>query len=150
MRRRRTEAWYEDIPARLRFERGAGREFPGLGGSPNGRGRSATVTYRLKIEVPEYEARVVEVRLHNTSKPILDGVYVDGPTDSPHRYHASGGGLCMWYPSDPDENKWVGADGLLALLTHVRLHLFREAYWRETGHWPGPQAPHAVDLEKAA
>lgn len=150
MRRRRTESWYEDIPVRLRFERGARRAFPGLGGRANGRGPSAMITYRVKMEVPDYEARAVAVQLHNTSKPVFDAVYVDGLGDSPHRYHASGGGLCMWYPSDPEENRWVGTDGLLALLLHVQLHLFREAYWRETGRWPGPQAPHAVGREKAA
>lgn len=33
-------------------------------------------------------------------------------------------------------------DGLLALIDHARVHLFKEAYWRETGFWPGPEAAH--------
>jgi hypothetical protein len=28
-------------------------------------------------------------------------------------------------------------DGLLVLLGLIGLHLFREAWWRETGEWPG-------------
>lgn len=148
MRRRKTQAWYEDIPARLRFERGAAQAFPGLHATASGRGRHATITYRVTINVPEYEPRRVELRLLNTSKPILDAVHVDGPDDSPHRYRS--GALCMWYPDDPESQRWVASDGLLALLTHVKIHLFREAYWRETGHWVGPQAPHAIGEQKAA
>lgn len=69
-------------------------------------------------------------------------VTVDGPTDSPHRY--GGEELCMWHPADPAEQRWVFGDGLLQLIGIVARHLFREAWWRETGEWPGPEAPHAV------
>jgi hypothetical protein len=48
----------------------------------------------------------------------------------------------MWYPDDPKENRWVFEDGLLALLGHISAHLFREAWWRETGKWPGPESGH--------
>lgn len=67
-------------------------------------------------------------------------VLADGPGDSKHRY--SDGSLCMWYPSDPPENRWILEDGLLALIGHAILHLFREAWWRETEEWLGPEAPH--------
>lgn len=53
---------------------------------------------------------------------------------------------------DPPENRWVFEDGLLALLGLIRLHLLREAWWRETKDWAGPEAPHgnARAKEKAA
>ena len=94
------------------------------------------------MEVPFYEHRNVEIRVGSSR---VARVFVDGPDDSPHRY--PDGSLCMWYPHDPPEEKWVFGDGLLPLLNHIQLHLFREAWWREHGEWPGPQAPHAPPKE---
>lgn len=68
-------------------------------------------------------------------------VYVDGPADSPHRY--DDGSLCMWYPRDPLERRWVFDDGLLALLGQIAAHLVKEHLWRETRRWPGDEVPHA-------
>jgi hypothetical protein len=73
---------------------------------------------------------------------------VDGPEwpeGSPHRYGPRR--LCVWYPSDPDQQKWVFDDGLLMLINLIQAHLFEEAWWRETGgrddgEWLGPEAPH--------
>jgi len=48
----------------------------------------------------------------------------------------------MWHPDDPPELKWVPGRGLADLIEMVRRHLFREAYWRETGVWLGPEAHH--------
>lgn len=89
--------------------------------------------------MPYYEPREVEIRFGDWSR--LPRIYVDGPS-SPHRYKAEGDALCIWYPKDPPEQKWVFEDGLLALLNHIQAHLFREAWWRETGEWLGPEAPH--------
>ena len=66
---------------------------------------------------------------------------VDGPVDLKHRF--SSGDLCMWYPEDPVENRWVFEDGLIALLGHITTYLFREAWHRETGEWPGPEVGHS-------
>jgi hypothetical protein len=94
------------------------------------------------MEVPDYEPRNVEIRFAWSRVP---KVFVDGP-GSPHRY--DDGSLCMWYPRDPPEEKWVFEDGLLALLNLIQAHLFREAWWREYGEWLGPQAPHAPPKEQ--
>jgi hypothetical protein len=91
--------------------------------------------------VPEYDARRVSIQLVNGFAPYGAKITVDGPPDSPHRY--PDGSLCIWYPRDPDERKWVGSDGLAELVSHIAIHLFKEAYWRETGEWLGPEAPHA-------
>jgi len=72
--------------------------------------------------------------------PEIPHVYVDGPTDSPHRY--SNGSLCMWYPDDPSERRWTRRDGAATLLGHVVAHLIREEWWRRTGEWAGAEASH--------
>ena len=108
--------------------------------STTGRGPGSTVTYRLRVPVPYYEEREVCIRLANYTEPYCLWVTADGPTDSPHRYDEHR--LCMWYPDDPPEQRWEARDGLLALIRHAQVHLFKEAYWRETGKWVGPQAPH--------
>jgi hypothetical protein len=74
--------------------------------------------------------------------PEVPRVFVDGPPDSPHRYNDNS--LCMWYPRDPDDLQWTRRDGAAALVGCITLHLIREQWWRETGEWPGPEAPHAA------
>jgi hypothetical protein len=49
----------------------------------------------------------------------------------------------MWYYGDPAENQWIFEDGLVALLGHIVAHLFREAWYRETGEWLGPEVDHS-------
>ena len=91
------------------------------------------------IQLDEYGARKVRIRF--TSDPAYPPqVTVDGARNSPHRYH--GGYLCMWYPEDSDNEKWIFSDGLLALLVMTEAHLYREAWWRETGEWLGPEVKH--------
>jgi hypothetical protein len=98
----------------------------------------------VPVEVPFYgETRNVEILFENWSR--IPRISVDGPTDSPHRYSAHR--LCIWYPDDPVEQKWVFEDSLLMLINHIQAHLFREAWWRQTGgydggEWLGPQVPH--------
>lgn len=81
----------------------------------------------------------MEIRFEKTT-PYSPRIYVDGP-GSPHRY-PDDNSLCIWYPRDPPESRWVFRDRLLALVNHIQAHLFREAWWRETDEWLGPQAPH--------
>ena len=88
--------------------------------------------------MPSYGARKVHIRFSGMSD--VPSVFVDGPRDSPHRY--SDGSLCMWYPRDPVDRRWVFEDGLLDLIGLVIAHLFREAWWRETGEWLGEEVPH--------
>ncbi len=85
------------------------------------------------------EPRRVEIRFSKRA-PSTPHVYVDGPTDSPHRYED--GSLCMWYPHDPADRRWTFDDGLVTLVGYITAHLFREAWWRETGEWPGDEVAH--------
>ena len=77
----------------------------------------------------------------------LPEVFADGPTDSPHRYADRGRTeLCLWLPGDELERRWRVEDGLLALFGIATHHLFKEAWWRETGEWLGEEAPHDDDI----
>jgi hypothetical protein len=106
-----------------------------------GKGKTGAIVYTLTVTVPEFDdRRVIRITLANKRRPWLRLLTADGPTDSPHRY--ADGHLCMWYPKDPPEQVWEPDDGLLALVQCARVHLFREAYWRRYGTWPGPEAPH--------
>jgi hypothetical protein len=120
-----------------------GRFWPGLKIE-----RGARRVYRLPVSVPHYnQTRQVEIRFE-PGRWRTPQIYADGPEGaeaSPHRYSARR--LCIWYPDDPDYQRWVFEDGLLMLICHIQLHLFREAWWRETGgrddgEWLGPQVPH--------
>jgi hypothetical protein len=147
MRSRKGPPWFQDIPQRARLERGARKAYA-LKSGCTGRGTSDLVMYWITVPVPEYETRKVTVTLRNTFTPILKSVTADGPTESPHRYDKHR--LCMWHPRDAVERRWVEEDGLLKLIVHARLHLFREAWWRETGEWLGDEAPHGPGLKEAA
>jgi hypothetical protein len=129
--------WYGDERRRVLFERGA-RRIPGLRGATISSGARAGRVYSVSLEVPHYERRRVEVRFPKAT-PTLPHVIADGPTNSPHRYGNTR--LCMWHPDDC-EQRWELDDGLLVLLGMTSAHLFREAWWRETGEWLGPEAPH--------
>jgi hypothetical protein len=92
---------------------------------------------------------MIEIRFETGSR--IPKIHADGPTESPHRY--SERRLCIWYPSDPPEQKWVFEDGLLMLINHIQAHLFREAWWRETGgydggEWLGPEVTHGPPKEE--
>jgi hypothetical protein len=130
----------------LRFEQGARNHFPGLRAFTTRIGERAGRHYVADVAVPHYESRRVHV-LFERDNPNAARVEVDGPTESPHRF--GDGSLCIWRPRDPVWARWIVEDGLVRLLGLTIAHLFREAWWRETGEWPGPEAPHAGELRKA-
>lgn len=140
MRAGEAQPWYTDVRARIRFERGVRDAYPAMNVSATGRGMNARIIYTLMVEIPEYPARRVTIALPNWSTPSVASVTADGPTESRHRYGERE--LCIWHPDAPPDERWMPEDGLLALIDHARVHLFKEAYWRETGRWPGPEAPH--------
>jgi hypothetical protein len=92
------------------------------------------------VNVPSYPTRQVQIIFRKDS-PRVPRVTVDGPTESKHRF--SSGELCMWHWDDPVENRWTVEDGLIALIGHIATHLFREAWWRDTGEWLGPEIGHS-------
>ena len=128
------------------FELGAKEAFPDLKADTQLRGSQAGRVYRSSIDVLHYEPRNVRI-LFSRRTPTVAQITVDGPTESPHRYQD--GNLCIWYPNDPEETRWVIDDGLLHLMRLVEVHLFRESWWRETGVWCGPEAGHTEGTELA-
>jgi hypothetical protein len=141
MRRSKGRPWFQHIPRRIRFEVGV-RELYTVRSSCSGRTTRDLVTYHLVVGIPEYESRKVTITIYNSFAPVVKDVIADGPTESPHRYRNNS--LCIWHPRDRVEQRWVHEDGLLQLITHARVHLFKEAWWREHDQddWPGEQAPH--------
>lgn len=140
MRRTKPRPWYSDVPRRLRFEREARALYPSLHGNRVGTGRRSRVVYRVHVALPDFEARTVVITLSNATAPRLWRVTADGPTDSPHRFGDRA--LCLWHPDADPDLRWKHDEGLLTLVQIVRVHLWQEAYWRETTEWPGPEIPH--------
>jgi hypothetical protein len=128
------------------FEREASLYFPSLSGTTITSGHNAGRRYRLTVTVPHYESRCVQI-LFQKDSPKISRVSVDGPVDSKHRFPS--GDLCMWYHEDPTENQWVFSDGLVALIGYIIAHLFREAWYRETGEWLGPEVSHSTIESKS-
>lgn len=132
--------WYGRTVVRLNFERGVKSQFSNL----RGRKVKGGYEYRATVPVPCYKPRKVCVQF----KDMVDVpcVFADGPRESPHRYCDNS--LCMWYPEDPVERRWVFADGLLTLMGLVMAHLFKEAWWRETGEWLGEEVSHGAQSKE--
>jgi hypothetical protein len=134
--------WFVPFQAKLRFIREVEQvvESPIIivKPSPKLHGGFAVMFTITPRGVPSRTVHI-EFALRN---PEVPRVFVDGPQDSPHRY--SDGLLCMWYPGDPVDLQWTRRDGAAALVGCIALHLIREQWWRETGEWPGPEAPHAT------
>lgn len=125
------------------FDREAKKYFPFLRKRIIKTKKGKKVEYRLTLDIRYYSKRKVRILIENIhSKVICDAkVTCDGPSLSKHRY--KDGSLCMWYPNDSDEDKWVFEDGLLILIRMIEAHLFREAYWREKKVWLGPEHEHS-------
>jgi hypothetical protein len=103
-----------------------------------GRGRRGGFAVRVVLTPTGLEPQRVTIEF-GPSTPDTPAIYVPGP-GSKHRYND--GSLCIWYPYDPPERRWTWRDGGAVLAGHICAHLIREAWWRETGEWPGEEAPH--------
>lgn len=134
-------SWLEDVGRRHALVATAKKVYPDLTFDRIQHKTGAVYVARMVMPVPDYEPRKVRVEFR-PKYPWRPTVTVDGPEDSLHRY--SQHELCLWYPTDPVELRWVPEDGLLALLGLIQAHLFKEAYWREHREWLGDEAPHEV------
>jgi len=134
-------AWWGVQRTKLQFERGLDSQYPRARGTT----RRAFYEYQVTVPVACYDPRRLRIEVYGRDEPTLARVFADGPVESKHRF--SGGSLCMWEPEDGEESRWQPRDGLVRLIDMAILHLFREAWWRETGCWPGPEAPHREKKE---
>jgi hypothetical protein len=147
---RRPSSWLADLPRRARLEAPARAAYPTLRYRRKQRHDGPVHIYNVDVPVPGYGNRHVTLEFRETS-PWAPHVYADGPAGwdaSPHRFAARGDRrLCIWHGGDDAERCWVPADGLLSLLGMAAHHLFKEAWWRETGgrdggEWLGDEYPH--------
>lgn len=129
-----TPAWYLDSREREPFEATVRDLCPDAEVMMTSKGYAI----RFTVDVEHYERRRVAVVFVGEDV----SVFADGPTSSKHRW--SNGALCMWHPDDPASRRWIRQYGAAFLIELIRTHLFREAYWRETTHWPGEEAPHGA------
>ena len=102
--------------------------------------------YELTVDVAYYGPHPVEILFKN-SAPETPRVSVARPATSPHRFDDNT--LCMWFPWDDNTNKWLRRDGLLALVGHIGVHLFRENWWHEYGEWLGDEITHITTKDVA-
>ena len=70
-------------------------------------------------------------------------VFADPKAESKHRM-PDDDALCLYYVRDDDERRWRSENGLQSLIDLVADHLCFEDYWRMTGTWLGPEAPHGI------
>lgn len=52
------------------------------------------------------------------------------------------GGLCLWYPGDPEALRWTWGKGFDDYVRILQRHLLCEEFWRRTGIWPLEDTPH--------
>jgi hypothetical protein len=143
---RRPRNWLDDAPRRARLERDARRELPDLRYRHHQRRSGPVDSWEATVVVDHEVRRLVTIEFERRVYT-FPRVFADGPTDSPHRYNDRGRTkLCLWLPGDEPERRWRVEDGLLALFGIAAHHLFKEAWWRETGEWLGAEAPHAEDI----
>lgn len=96
--------------------------------------------WRVPVTVPVYDTEItLRIELERFGVEVLAEDWA-----GPMKHTFGSQRLCMWYPHDPDDRKWRIEDGLLKLLDTAVMHLFMELYFRETGDWPGKEAPHEV------
>ena len=142
--------WCRDVAARGRMEAGIRSRYPGIKISKS----AERLTYELDLDLEVYEPRRITIVFKADEPPSCVAVFADGPTESPHRYGERR--LCMWYPADPPELRWLPEHRLVGLIEMSRLHLFREEYWRRTGgrddgEWLGPEIhPGEEEAEETA
>ena len=113
------------------MEAGIRPRYPGVEVSKTAK----SLSYELELDLEVYEPRRIRIVFKADEPASCVEVFSDGPTESPHRYGERR--LCMWYPADPPELRWLPEHRLVGLIEMARLHLFREEYWRRAGGWDG-------------
>ncbi|MBW3569121.1 hypothetical protein KY385_03275 [Candidatus Parcubacteria bacterium] len=126
--------WFEEPETRRMFESGlSGTDFTVLhAGISNGK-----CIYVVSIPIKAYRTSTL-VRIEFNGKSA--SVYAPGLSGLRHvNPPAPEQSLCLWYPGDGAARKWKFEFGIVPLLELVRLHLYKEMRFKETGRWPGEE-----------
>jgi hypothetical protein len=100
------------------------------------------LVYRGEVELDPLDVRRrLAVIFPGPPSRVSPIVMASGPRRSRHRFTRTfrPTSLCIWYAPDHPELRWHLQDGLALLIDLARVHLIREAWWRETRHWDGPE-----------
>lgn len=130
----------------LEFERGVRSVYPDIKSRNYCDGYNLLREYKLKMDVKHYDVSKGVTILFCRYKELDPKVLVKDSLRYKHIYQD--GSLCMWYPKDPEEMRWVFQDGLLGLLKMIEDHLFKEAWWAENKgtekeEWLGLEVHHS-------
>lgn len=131
--------WFATPANRIRFLYEFGLDNPGVKAIRPRRAYRGGFALSTSITPTGVPTRRIEIHF-SPGSPEVPRVFVDGPTESPHRY--SDDSLCMWFPYDPPEARWRPGNGPSALLGHIAAHLIKEQWYRQTGDWPGDEVGH--------
>lgn len=102
--------------------------------------------WRVRVRIPVYyEEFTLSIELEERHDVRVTAEEWIGPMK--HTYGRNR--LCMWYPADPPERRWIRGDGLLKLVDTAFVHLFKELYFRETHEWLGEEVPHGLPKVEA-
>lgn len=110
------------------------------------------LTRRFPVEIHFWESPPYDTY----GIPALDypRVFADRKAISKHRMPDDA--LCLWFPRDPEEQRWVQSDGLAMLLRLTANHLLCEELWRQDGaderdsRWLSAEAPHGLPTRPAS
>lgn len=138
--------WYGEFRQRLSIERDARRGYPELRGRVGQHQGLSGFAYHLMVDVPTWGPRRLSI-VFPIRYPRSPRVFADGPFLGRHRF--DDGSLCMWYWRDPPEQRWLFDEGLLSLINHAIIHLFKEAWFIEHGEWLGDEITHDPRKEVA-
>jgi hypothetical protein len=99
------------------------------------------LVYRGEVRLdPLPNTRRIAIVFSGRPSRIRPIVMADGPRTARHRFIMYRPmPLCLWYDGDGPDQKWRPANGLGELIDIIRVHLLREARFRQTGRWRGPE-----------
>jgi len=128
--------WWIEAPDELeQLERALPAEYTHFERTVIGR----SIVYRGEISLdPLPVLRRLALVFPARPSKIAPVVMADGPRTRRHRFTSYRPmPLCMWYARDEPDMQWQLHQGLIGLIDIARVHLVREARFRQTRRWRG-------------
>jgi hypothetical protein len=144
----RSQPWWIEAPDELRLlEHDIPPEYAHFDRIIVGR----SMVYRGDVDLdPLPLRRRIALIFHGRPSQVSPVVMANGPRTARHRFTSYRPmPLCMWYSRDRPDMQWQLGRGLAGLIDIARIHLLREARFRQTGRWRGPEV-HLNDADMSA